>query len=83
MIFRLLPGGWTLISMPQFRMSSGSSSSRVAFPPPKSSVKVPWKASLILINWSAKIRSISPVTSAMTFSSSVLDWRTSSRWPVK
>ena len=32
MIFRLFPGGCTLISMPQLRISSGSSSSKVALP---------------------------------------------------
>ena len=29
-VFSVFPGGWTLISMPQFKISSRSSSSRVA-----------------------------------------------------
>ena len=81
--FRALPGGWTLISMPQPRMSSGSSSSRVAMPPPKSSVKVSPKAVLMTPNCWEKMDFISPVISAMTFSSSSLDRRTSSRWSVR
>ncbi len=52
---RALPGGCTRISMPQLRMSSGSSSSRVALPPPNSSVKVCWNASLMTENCRAKM----------------------------
>ena len=80
---RAFPGGCTRISMPQLRMSSGSSSSRVALPPPNSSVKVCWNASLMTENCRAKMVFISSVMSAMMPSSSFLDLSTSSRWSVR
>ena len=55
----VFPGGWHLISMPLSRILSGSSSTREAFPPPKSSLKVWRKASLIRVNCSAKTFCIS------------------------
>ena len=78
--FRALPGGWTRISMPQLRMSSGSSSSRVALPPPKSSWKVCWKASLMMRTClGLKMFFISAVMPEMISSSSFLERVTSSR----
>ena len=55
---RALPGGCTRISMPQLRMSSGSSSSRVALPPPNSSVNTRLKFSLMARKLSVKISRI-------------------------
>ena len=83
MVFSAFPGGWTLISIPQERMSLGSSSSNVALPPPKSSRKVAWKASLMRANCWAKISVISLVMPSMTPVSSALAFSTSSRWSVR
>ena len=83
MVFSAFPGGWTLISMPQLRMSSGSSSSSVALPPPNSSWKVWPKDSLMLWNSRLKMVFISPVICPMTSSNSLLAFSTSSRWSVR
>ncbi len=83
MIFKALPGGCTLISIPQLRMSSGSSSSRVALPPPKSSRKVSPKAWLMVWNSRWKMAFISAVIAVMMSSSSFLACSTSSRWSVR
>ena len=40
MLFSRVPGGWAMISMPLSRMSSAWTSSRCAWPPPKSVWKV-------------------------------------------
>ena len=83
MVFNAFPGGWTLISIPQLRMSSGSSSSSAALPPPNSSWKVCPKDSLMLWNSRLKMAFISPVICPMTSSSSLLAFSTSSRWSVR
>ncbi len=83
MVFRVFPGGWALISMPQARISFSSSSSRWACPPPNNSTKVVWKLSFSSRNCSAKMRVISPVIPEMMPSRSFLACSTSSRWPVR
>ena len=79
MVLRVFPGGWALISMPQRRMSLSSSSSSVAWPPPKSSVNVVWKLSERSLNCWAKIAVIWSVMSLMMPASSSLAFSTSPR----
>ena len=81
--FMAFPGGWALMSMPQSSTCSGSSSSSLAWPPPKRSRKVSRKASSMSLNCRAKIPVISRVRSSMTPTSSPLAFSTSSRWPVR
>ena len=69
-----------MISMPQPRISFSSSSSSLAVPPPKSSVKVSWKLSLSSLNCSAKMTVIRSVISVMIRSRSPLAFSTSLRW---
>ena len=83
MVLRALPGGCTRISMPQFKTSSGSSSSSVALPPWNRSRKVWEKASLIRLNWLVKMAVISWVMPEMMSVSSLLDLAMSLRWSVK
>ena len=83
MVFSVFPGGWALISMPQFKMSASSSSSSWACPPPNISRNVAWKLSFKSWNCSAKIRVISPVMPPMMVSSSPLAFSTSSLWSVR
>ena len=71
-LLMIFPGGWTLMSMPQFKTSSGSLKVRLAFPPPKSSVKISPKFLLMAAKLSLKSRSISAVKFLMSFSSSDL-----------
>ena len=82
-VFKVFPGGWALISMPQPRMSLSSSSSSLAWPPPKRSVKVVWKLSLMSLNCSEKMAVIWFVISSMIPLSSSLAFSTSSRWSVR
>ena len=76
----IFPGGWTLMSMPQFRTSSGSLRVRLAFPPPNSSVKMVPKCLLMASKLSRNIRSMSAVRFRMSFSSSALELAASSTW---
>ena len=55
-----LPGGCTLISMPQESTSLSSSSTRLASPPPNSSVKTRPKFSLMARKLSVKMSFIWP-----------------------
>ena len=78
MVFSCLPGGCTLISMPQLRISLSSSSSSRALPPPNSSKNVSWKLSFSSWNCSAKmlvicwvIWSIMPSSSSLACSTSL------------
>ncbi len=80
---RVFPGGWTLISMPQPKTSPSSSSSKVAWPPPKRSRKVSRKEAAMSRNCSLKMAVISRVISPMTPASSPLACWTSSRWLVR
>ena len=82
-VFRAFPGGWTRISMPQFRISLGSSRISSPRPPPKSSVKVSLKLLATASNSTRNIFSISPVSSETICSSSSRAFSMSSRWPVR
>ena len=83
MVETALPGGCTRISIPQSRTCSSSSRTKAAFPPPKSSRKVPRKLSSISRNRSMNSFSISVVMSRMMSFSSVRAFSTSSRCPVR
>ena len=67
-----LPGGRATISMPLSRMSTPSSSTMSAWPPPNRSRNSVWKCSLTVSSVSANSRRLSALILSMIFSSEVL-----------